>query len=267
MRYAILALTLTGLVTAPVFQAAALTANDAVAIWLMEDGSGTAVADASSNGNNGAVATGGTWTAGKFGGGLHLDGTAGVVSPTAAGFNKSTISQTMWVQFDALQNEAQFGFVTAGLSGVTDRLYYFSTWCAAGAPHRCVHLGTVNVDGTWGRGIAAPTVFNVGEWVHVAGVVNNTTGVTTAYVNGQEFFTQQFALGDPPINATGLIAGRTTGGNPVIGTIDEVAYFKTALTQADVQNVMNNGVMVAIGAATAVEAQGKVAVTWANLKK
>jgi hypothetical protein len=52
-----------------------LNTDSALKSWLrFEDGSGTTAADASGNGNSGALAAGASFSTGKVGGGVDLDG-------------------------------------------------------------------------------------------------------------------------------------------------------------------------------------------------
>ena len=48
-------------------------------------------------------------------------------------------------------------------------------------------------------------------------------------------------------------------------SIDEVAVFNVALSQADIESVMNNGLMGS--GAVSVEPAGKLATTWGNIRR
>jgi hypothetical protein len=56
------------------------------------------------------------------------------------------------------------------------------------------------------------------------------------------------------------------GGSPeayqwLTGTIDDVGFFNVALTEDDINTIMNNGIKGA-----AVQAQGKLPITWSTIK-
>ncbi len=51
----------------------AVTMDDAIGIWLFDEGSGDTTADASGNENGGKLMEGPSWVDGKFGGGLSFD--------------------------------------------------------------------------------------------------------------------------------------------------------------------------------------------------
>jgi hypothetical protein len=237
--------------------------ESAVLIWLFEEGSGDTVADASGNGNDGQL-DGPQWAAGKFGGGLELDGTDdSVVSSTANGIEGTYISETLWVQFaEGFDGtEAQFGFISC-TDTTSSRYFYFSSW-VSGGPHSGIHLGTLDTEGGWGRGISVPAgVFESGQWYHVAGVINNETGTTRAYVNGELKHDQTFDVGDTPGTPTEIWAGGSPeGGRWINGSIDEVAFYPVALTEDDIKTIMTDGLE------TAVDPLSKLTTTWGSIKK
>ena len=51
----------------------AVTIDDAIGIWLFDDGKGDTAADASKNGNDGKLMEGPKWVDGKFGGAISFD--------------------------------------------------------------------------------------------------------------------------------------------------------------------------------------------------
>ena len=56
----------------------------------------------------------------------------------------------------------------------------------------------------------------------------------------------------------------TAGGEPAQGIIDEVGIFNDALSEADVMNIMRNGLAQA---ALAVEFTGKLTATWGSIRE
>ena len=239
--------------------------ESAVLIWLFEEGSGDTVADESGNGNDGDLMNGPTWTTGQFGGGLELDGTDDhVYSSTATGVGGTFMSETLWVKFSSFDLENQFGYISC--SGTDNARYlYFSTWSADGAPQDRIHLGTLNTEGGWGRGIATGKMFDTGQWYHVAGVINNETGVTKAYVDGELVHEQTFDAGDTPGTPTEIWVGSAPEANRlIIGVIDDVGFFNVALTEDDIKIIMNDGLKSLV---TAVDPLSKLTTTWGSIKK
>jgi hypothetical protein len=233
-----------------------------VLTWLFEEGSGTTVKDSSGNGNNGELVGGPQWAAGQFGGGLILDGADDrVVSKTATGVKPTFMSETLWVKFNGFDTEQQFGYISC--SGTANaRYFYFSTWSADGVPHNRIHLGTIDTAGNWGRGIATGKMFDTGQWYHVAGVINNETGIIRAYVDGTLAHEQNFDPGDPPGTPMEIWVGSSPEGYTWInGVVDEVAFFNVALTEDDIKSIMNG-----LGIETAVDPLRKLTTTWGGIK-
>src|SRR5262245_31537288 len=88
----------TVLALAPYTARADITSN-LVAWYRLEDGSGTSAADSSGNNNSLTLTGSPSWTSGKFGGGLDLDGTDDRGQSTAANYSALTFSA--WIKLDA----------------------------------------------------------------------------------------------------------------------------------------------------------------------
>jgi len=77
---------------------------------------------------------------------------------------------------------------------------------------------------------------------------------------------KQTALNSEPLQceAPFMIGAQPPGGGgPVTGIMDEVCLFNVGLTEDDVRGIYNDGIEQYI---LAVEAQGKLATTWAALR-
>ena len=242
---------------------AAVDVKDATVIWLFDEGKGDTVADFSGNGNDGTISGSPKWVDGKFGKALELKTQDKISSSTANGVEPTYISETLWIKFNDFSTENQFGYISC--SGTASaRFFYFSSW-VGGGPHSGIHLGTINPAGAWGRGIAVPAgVFKKGQWYHVAGVINNETGTTRAYVDGKMRHEQKFATGDTPGTPTGIYAGGTPENYQwVQGIVDEIAFFKVALTEDDINAIMDKGLKASFD----VDLRDKLATTWGDIKR
>jgi hypothetical protein len=234
-----------------------------VVMWLFEEGSGDMVEDLSGNGNDGEI-NGPEWADGKFGKGLQCESNQSLKSPTAEGLSATYMSETLWIKFDKnfSGTENQFGFISCS-GEASSRYFYFSSW-VNGGPHSGIHLGTIDTAGAWGRGISVPAgVFEDGQWYHVGGVINNEEGSIRAYVDGKLRHEQKFAVGDTPGTPTEIWgAGSPEGGRWTIGVIDEIAFFNVALTEDDINEIMDNGLVP-----EDVNIRGKLTTTWGDIKK
>ncbi len=96
-------------------------------------------------------------------------------------------------------------------------------------------------------------------WYHIAYTV--AQGEMNYYVDGEVTKTANIPKGKLDVTANPLRVGGQGGGSGFDGIIDEVAVYSAALTQAEIQQDMENGVM-----STDVSPGGKLTTTWGNLK-
>jgi len=244
--------------------AAGVKLEDAVLVWLFDEGKGEVVKDISGNGNDGTI-TGATWTDGKYGKGLNFEKGNKVGCSPANGVKNVALSATVWAKFKDFSTENQFVYIkcTGTASG---RFFYFSTW-HSGGPHNCIHLGVIKTDGNWGRAIATAKMFDKNEWYHIAGVVDTKAGTIKAYVNGELKHSAKIPTGDIP----GKPAEIWVGGTPenyqwAQAVYDELAIFNVALTEDEIKEIMNNGLAKTLGV-TPVAPAGKLSITWGELKR
>jgi len=242
------------------------------AAWLFEDGvTDGVVNDVSGNGNDCAVVGDGISMAdGKFGSAVNISGENAGSGPylncgageSISGLTNFTLMFWFHTEFaDSTQpilmkgvgggewgfnysgrsngfwNEISFDGVRMDLQRATILLSGF-TW----------YHGAFSFDGTTRR-------------LYTDGVLDNEVGVLLNEVPAE---------GEISRTANDLLIGGWAigeGANRFAsnGSIDEVAIFNVALSQNDIQNLMNNG-LVGSGAVS-VEATGKLTTTWAQLKK
>jgi hypothetical protein len=121
-------------------------------------------------------------------------------------------------------------------------------------------------DTTW-TGISGPEV-PLNEWQHL---------VATYDGNNMEFLLNGESLGSSADVAVELDASRSfriggiategaTPGNFFNGSIDEVGLFSDVLGPEDIQAIMNDGLLTALGITSAVTPADRFATTWAEIK-
>src|SRR2546423_274824 len=206
------------------------TPSGLVAAYAFNEGSGTTVADASGNNNNGTI-TAATWTtAGKFGNALAFNGTsARVTVPNAASLQLSTgMTLEAWV--------FPTGSLTSWRSVVdktVDGYYLMASTDQSNRP---------GVGGTWTGGnqnIAAPTVLAINTWTHLAATFDGAT--VRLFVNGVQAASQ--AQTTPLATTTGTLQmGADSYGEFFAGRIDEVRIYNRALSAAEIQTDMNTSI-------------------------
>ena len=165
---------------------------------------------------------------GKYGSGLHLQqgaylGLFGTVQGLPAG--NASYTYSAWINPDG-QGSPVGGILAYGRSGNNlSNSLRLNGW-----------------NGIWHYWYNNDFGFNVanslvGNWSHIASTYDSITGERKLYLNGNLMNT------DTPNNAPDFISedlliGKTTADSTFSGTLDEVALFRSALTQVQISQVM-----------------------------
>ncbi|MCY3549552.1 MAG: LamG domain-containing protein [Candidatus Poribacteria bacterium] len=254
-----------------------------VSVWNFDDGS----ANDSIGSNDGEFMNGASTADGRHGMALNLDNPENpatgentgqyVEIPSAASLEKEdgVFSVSLWVNVREGGGRDHAGMFFKG-----DKVGW--------GDHFMVRMCTTSdTNMTWGScwegsegWFATNDVYAVDEWVHVAYVVNGTEA--TAYVtssvtdgtvvppsgqsNPRSIETPLRTFPERPVE---IGVGRQVGGNAgndfwLDGMIDEVYFWERALSEDEVKELADGAT---VGATVDVEAQGKLATTWAHIKK
>ena len=197
----------------------------------LDEGSGTTAADASGNGNTGALLNGPTWTTGTSAGALNFDGVNDTLYiASAASLNTVTTGVTVaaWVYRPA--NQSGGVSVVSREVGTSYYEHYYLGF-EDGKYRWFVNTSSGYSDTTIGS--LAP----VGQWLHLVGTYDGAT--VKLYVNGVLQFSTPHS-GTFATDTTGLTIGAShndashTPAEAFGGKIDEVDLYAQALTQAEV---------------------------------
>lgn len=238
----------------------AIQDKDLVLYLNFEEGSGETAEDLSENGNDGILHNV-EWADGKNGSGVLFDGTPGgwVEVPDSDSLDSITEQITLmaWVYPTQFTNEWQ-RILNKCWAGDTAPWMVWGFYEQANSNGR---LGfTVAVNGGQERlcrNATTPTI-PANEWTHVAAVYDGET--MKLYQNG-EVVVQSNAQGTIDTNDVPVAIGRNSEGNRehYQGSIDEVAVWRVALDETQVIGAMDTIALV--------EARGKLALKWAQIKK
>lgn len=207
-------------------------ANQVTALSFNE-GSGTAAADSSGSGHNGTLVNGPTWTAGKFGNGISLDGTddyVSVANPSTLNFGTSNFTIALWIKRQATGAEHTIFSKAANTSWTTAGKQLFINPSNNRLTFECFGVGGVSSTGT---------ITNDGLWHHVAVTFVDSSNTVSFYIDG-------VASGGGTLNLPADVSTHVVkiGGHPhphpFRGQIDEFRIFSRALSASEVQNMMNN---------------------------
>lgn len=197
--------------------------DDAVGIWLFDEGKGGVAGDTSGNGNDGTI-NGAKWAEGKFGGALEFEPPQVVtVEHSDSLAFKEQLTLATWVYMnDGVSDTAirRNGAYLLEVQSPTERVpggYVFGIWAGGGF-----------TGGVWGT-----TVIDFEKWTHIVGLYDSKE--MRIYVNGTlEATTKQ--NGD--IDNVGELLFGTFGGEKFLGRLDEVVCFNRAITEDEIAELM-----------------------------
>ena len=217
-----------------------------VAMWLFDEGSGDVAIDSTGNGNDAAI-TGAEYAAGKYGTALSFNGDDFAEAPTFDNLDGryNTHSYMFWAKQNGAGSELAFNAGAARVLNV-----HFNE-----SPNSLL-VGWAGMEGDWLR---MSDVWIPDEWHHVAVTCDGAT--LKAYMDG-DVVGERADPGTPPAESGSFMMARFLGGGYFYnGLLDEIVVFDAALTEEDVENVMNKG-----GLVTAVSSSDKLASTWGAIK-
>src|SRR3989344_958240 len=230
-QYRVLAFDVAGNLSpySPVTSATTQTATPPTAgllsYWSFDEGSGTTASDTSGNNHTGTLTNGATWTTGKAGNAVNLDGIDDFVDlgsfvPVSAGGARSF---STWIKLSAIN---KFNPIIEWGIDTSNQLFGIGVSSS----------NNVRID-NGAKTCNAPTVFSADTWYHIAitGSGNNMN-TYTLYVNGAS----------TPCATSSTINTATSGAidigndpgigsaNELSGVIDEARIYDRALTSAEV---------------------------------
>ena len=231
--------------------------EDCVAMLYFNEGAGDVAKDASGKENNGKIHGGGKWVNGKYGKGVSLDGSDDYVEIThdenlLVG-GEHTIA--LWVKLDTAP--------AAGMAVVTKDDWAPGFWWDANIIRHHTHDPPASlhyIDAPWNPDT---------DWHHYAvtwdgeefGIYidakQTASGVTAPNLGRNPLTDKPFLIGI--YLATGQHA---QWGSFLNGIIDDVAIFNVALSDDDIETIMNDGLEMAAN----VDPSDKLTTTWSTIK-
>ena len=220
--------------------------DDAVGIWLFDEGKGGVAADTSGNGNDGEV-SGAKWAEGKFGGALEFEPPHVVrVEPSDSLNFKDQMTIATWVYMNkgvsdtAIRRNGSYLLEVQSGGERVPGAYVFGIWSGGGF-----------TGGVWGKTVVEPE-----KWYHIVGLYDGSE--MKLYVDG----TLEAAVkqgGD--VDQAGELLFGTFGGEKFIGRLDEIIFFDRGITEAEIGALMKG-----VEAVLPVSPKGFLTTTWSLLK-
>ena len=207
-----------------------------LAAYAFEEGIGNTVADVSGHNLTGTLINGPTWTTGRYGSAVNLDGVDDSVdlgNPTALQLTGS-MTVSAWIYSAVFPADDAAIVSKRGATG-----FQLDTTIDEGP--RTVGFKLSSGSGADMLRYGA-TAMQTNAWYHVAGVYNAQTATMDVYLNGQldngaRVGTVASSQQNSSLNVN--IGERASGGFNFNGRIDDVRIYNRALTAAEVQADMN----------------------------
>ena len=257
-------------------------ADGLVSVWNFDDGS----ANDSIGGNDGEFMNGASTTNAEFGMALNLENPENPATGENTGQYVEISSSSSLEKEDGIFSVSLWVYVNTG-GGRNHAAMFFKGDKVGWGDHFMVRMCTTSdTNMTWGScwegsegWFATDNVYAVEEWVHVAYVVNGeeatayvTSSVTEDTIIPPSGQSNPRAIETPlrtfPERPVEIGVGRQVGGTAgndfwLDGMIDEVYFWERALSEDEVKELAGGALLGGV----AVEAQGKLATTWAHVKK
>ena len=232
---------------------ARFNAEEALGIWLFDEGEGDKVEDFSGHGNDGKFINEPKWVDGKFGQALSFDGDDYVEINSPVNISEMNYSISVWVNpGDSQKTYANIlGNHTEPCTGYVvqqnaDALNSFYSAFGGG--------------GAWDS-VTACTQLKSGVWQHFVTVREGAK--MTHYLNGKESASQKVSEVDVTPSVNNLLIGEWVAGKgrQFNGMIDEVLIIDRVLTVDEI-SALGKGVEKA----SAISNTGKLTATWGGIK-
>ncbi len=247
---------------------AAIDPKSIVGVWLFDEVNNKDLSpDSSDNGNDAELLKGAELVDdGKFDKALSLSGDdefqiAMVETSKSLDSCAEEYTTTTWVKLKKKDK-----VVLGGCCNDDHAIINFKYTCllnifgpGRGGGHGKVEIGSGQLAPSW---VAGPTLVNDDKWHHIAFTYDGKKMI--AYIDGK-VDAESNTGGVFGLTGQALRIGGMEGERPAWGLMDDVAVFNTALSEADVNDIMNQGLGKLFGF-TPVTPIGRLTTVWASVK-
>ncbi len=220
--------------------------NEFLTTWLpFEEGSGTTTADASGHGNPGTLLNmpPAAWTSGQSGSGLSFDGVSSYVQISNNLGTNFTIA--CWVKTSQIFQQVDptylgTGIIWSDVGGAAPDFILGGTRSALGVNRLSFFVGGTETS------LGGTQEISTGQWTHLAVARDGVSGVFKIYVNGVLDGTATGAAGLLRANLNIAIGGNVGDNRYFNGLIDDVRFYSSVLSGAEVASLVPPNVLPTI---------------------
>jgi hypothetical protein len=221
----------------------AVTMDDAIGLWLFDEGKGDTSADSSKNGNKAKLMQEPKWVDGKFGKAVSFD-----VEGPFARIEVPSVQLTSWTAMAWISPKKPKAGHYQGV---------IQAWPNQGE-FQIDANGAIGVHPVYGGSLKE------NEWAHVTARVENNN--LQVFINGKEVIKGTVGAVTFVKIGIGDLYEVPAGFNyKFSGMVDEVAIFNKAIVENDIQDIMKKGIGKAFGIAD-VSSLDKITATWGKIK-
>ncbi len=242
---------------------AAIEPEDFIGIWRFDEGNGDTAKDSSENGNDGTIINSPKWVKGKFGDALELDGNAYVDMGNDESLQfDGNVTILFWAKPDN---------VGAGRQNIVCKSFG-GEGCLTQEPAGVMSFYWGDCGGNCQPYVEVKRPPNgtivSGEWIHIAEVRDVDERQYRMYKNGDVVAEDTWnecgahPCGNSKASNLNLYIGHGYAGK-FQGIIDEVAILNVVLSEEEIESIMENSLEDVYD----VSLNGKIAITWAKLKR
>lgn len=238
---------------------AAIDSNSIRGLWLFDENSGNVAVDSSGNKNDGTI-HGAKRVNGKFGKALEFDGTDNWVEvphSTSVAFEKG-VSFTITVHFKG--TKVGGSLVGKNYEDTTEARPWYLLW--NGGSNNIVSLYLRSNAGQNSR-VDGTSELGDDEWHFVVGRADAQSKKVSIWIDGKMENEGPMVTDDGYGTSDGVLHFGRHFNRYAAGIIDEVGLFSIALSEDEMNTIMNHG----LEQAAAVEPINKLTITWAHLKR
>ena len=194
--------------------------------WRFEEGSGTTVYDSSGSGLDGELVGGATWTEGRIGGGIELDGTSGYVSIPDFELTTDTITFLIWV--NGWKGSDWAPLISSRAVGDCEMIFSDDDTLR--------YVWNNDSSATWGW--SGGPVIPQDTWTMLAVTIDPDQAVAYVYSDDGGLTQSTNAIAHIEETVGALQIGYSYDTRYVRGIIDEAAVFNRALTEQEIMGLV-----------------------------